>query len=366
MSTTTYGVNDALAVKLWSKKLAVEVSKATAIAPLIGTSSNSIIQLKDETQKGAGDKVTFGLRTQLIGTGVSEGETLEGNEEALSTFSDAIFINELAHAVRVKNDQTIDAQRVPFSLRQEANAGLTDWYADRLSMAFFLQVCGYTAPTVAFEGVTVTLTPKHYLFNSVAAPSTNRIIRAAAAASDEALISTNIFTLDLIDKAVERAKLANPKIRPVMVNGEKKYVLYLHPTQVTSLRTNTSTGQWLDITKAIYQGSKQNNPIYDGSLGEYNNVILREAEHVMPGVNSSTGAQITTVRRAVLLGAQAGVAAFGMKTAPDKYKTVEELFDYQRELGVSVQSVLGLKKTRFTNNNEDFGCIVISTYAAPA
>jgi len=366
MSTTTYGVNDALAVKLWSKKLAVEVSKATAIAPLIGTSSNSIIQLKDETQKGAGDKVTFGLRTQLTGEGVSEGETLEGNEEALSTFSDAIFINELAHAVRVKNEQTIDAQRVPFSLRQEANEGLTDWYADRLSMAFFLQVCGYTAPTVAFEGITVTLSAKHYLFNTVLAPSTNRIIRAAAAASDEALISSNIFTLDLIDKAVERAKLANPKIRPVSVNGEKKYVMYLHPTQVTSLRTNTSTGQWLDITKAIYQGAKQNNPIYDGSLGEYNNVILREAEHVMPGVNSSTGAQITTVRRAVLLGAQAGVAAFGMKTAPDKYKTVEELFDYQRELGVSVQSVLGMKKTRFTNNNEDFGCIVVSTYAAPA
>ena len=74
MAVTTYGVNDALAVKLWSKKLAVEVSKATAIAPLIGTSSNSIIQLKDETSKGSGDKVTFGLRTQLVGDGVSHDE----------------------------------------------------------------------------------------------------------------------------------------------------------------------------------------------------------------------------------------------------------------------------------------------------
>ena len=366
MSVTTYGVNDALANKLWSKKLATEVSKATAIAPLIGTSQNSIIQLKDETSKAAGDKVTFGLRTQLVGDGVTEGETQEGNEEALSTYNDAIFINELSHAVRVKNEQTIDAQRVPFSLREEANSGLTDWYADRLSLAFFLQVCGYTAPTVAFEGITLTLNAKHYLFNAVLAPSTNRIIRAAAAANDESLSSGNVFTIDLIDKAVERAKLANPKIRPVNVNGEKKYVMYLHPTQVTSLRTNTSTGQWLDITKAVYQGSKANNPIYDGSLGEYNNVILREAEHVTPGVNSSTGATISTVRRAVLLGAQSAVAAFGMKTAPEKYKRVEELFDYQRELGVSVQSVLGMKKTRFNNNNEDFGAIVVSTYAAPA
>jgi hypothetical protein len=111
-------------------------------------------------------------------------------------------------------------------------------------------------------------------------------------------------------------------------------------------------------------GSKQKNPIYDGSLGEYNNVILREAEHVVPGVNSATGAQINTVRRAVLLGAQSAVTAFGMKTAPEKYKRVEELFDYQRELGVSVQTVLGMKKTRFSNG-EDFGTIVVSTYAAP-
>lgn len=365
MSTTTFGVNDSLANKLWSKKLATEVSKATAIAPLIGTSANSIIQLKDETSKAAGDKVTFGLRTQLTGEGVTEGETQEGNEEALSTYSDAILINELSHAVRVKNEQTIDAQRVPFSLRDEANAGLTDWYADRLSMAFFLQVCGYNAPTVAFEGITLNLSAKHYLFNAILPPSAGRILRAGAKADDQSLVSGDIFTLDLVDKAVERAKLANPKIRPVRIDGANHYVMYLHPTQVTSMRTNTSTGQWLDIQKAAERRGSDN-PIFSGALGVYNNVILREAEHVMPGVNSSTGATISTVRRAVLLGAQSAVAAFGMKTAPEKYKRVEELFDYQRELGVSVQSVLGMKKTRFNNNNEDFGCIVVSTYAAPA
>lgn len=361
MAVTTYGVNDALAVKLWSKKLAAEVSKATAIAPLIGTSSNSIIQLKDETSKGSGDKVTFGLRTQLIGDGVSENQVLEGNEEALSTYSDSIVINELAHAVRVKNGQTIDAQRVPFSLREEANAGLTDWYSDRLSLMAFMQWGGYTGTTMTFEGRTLAIKPVHYGFNAPTAPT--RVVRPNARADDQSLISTDIFNLNLIDYAVEQAKLSNPKIRPVRVNGENKYVMYLHPTQVTDLRTSTNSGQWLDITKAAYQGSRANNPIYDGSLGEYNGVILREAEHVVPGVNSSTNAQITTVRRAVLLGAQSAVAAFGMKTAPNKYKMVEELFDYQRELGVSVQTVIGMKKTVFNGN--DFGAIVVSTYAAP-
>jgi N4-gp56 family major capsid protein len=361
MSTTSYGVNDALAVKLWSKRLAVEVSKATAIAPLIGKSSNSIIQLKDETQKGKGDKVTFGLRTQLTGDGVSEGQTQEGNEEALTTYSDALYINELSHAVRVKNDQTIDAQRVPFSMREEANSGLTDWYADRMSMMAFMQWAGYTAPTMLFEGRTVTILPVHYGFNVPTAPTTNRVIRAAAAATDQALTSTNVFTLDLIDKAKERAETANPKIRPVNIDGAKHYVMYMHPYQVTDMRTNTSTGQWLDIQKAAEKRGSSN-PIFDGSLGVYNNVILRSAEHVTPGVRSDTSATIATVRRAVLLGAQSSVIAFGMKTAPEKYKTVEELFDYQRELGVSCQTVWGMKKTVF--NSEDFGTIVVSTYAA--
>lgn len=361
MATTTYGVNDALAVKLWSKKLAEEVSKATPIAPLMGTSSNSIIQLKTETSKGKGDKVTFGLRRQLVGDGVSEHTILEGNEEALSTYSDAIYINELAHAVRVKNEGTIDQQRVPFSLRQEAKDGLVDWYADRLSMMFFIQVCGYTAPQLAFEGRTVNLSAVHYGFNAPIAPSADRIIRAGGQANDQSLTSSDVFTLDLIDKAVETAKVANPKIRPVRVDGGNHYVMYLHPYQVTDLRTNTSTGQWLDIQKAAERRGSSN-PIFNGSLGVYNNVILREAEHVTTGVNSSTGAQVTAVRRAVLLGAQACVAAFGMNKSATRYKLVEELFDYQRELGVSAQTILGMKKTVF--DSTDFGTVVVSTYAA--
>ena len=97
-------------------------------------------------------------------------------------------------------------------------------------------------------------------------------------------------------------------------------------------------------------------------LGEYNGVILREAEHVTTGVNSSTSAEITTVRRAVLLGAQAAVIAFGQNRSETEYKWQEETFDYERELGVAVKTIFGMKKCVF--NNEDFGSIVVSTHAA--
>ncbi|MBX4336459.1 N4-gp56 family major capsid protein [Bartonella raoultii] len=371
MSVTYTGLNDPMAVCAWSKLLNQEVSKAIPIAPLIGTDSNSIIQLKDETNKASGDAVNFNLRMQLFGDGVSEGQTLEGNEEALQFFNDRVAINELVHAVRVKNEGTIDQQRILHDLRTEAKNGLVDWYADRLSMMFFLQACGYDAKELHFEGRTITLKPVHYGFNTPTAPTSKRILRPNNKTKDEDITSKETFDLTLIDQAVERAKLANPKIRPVRVDGENVYVLYLHPKQVTQLRTNTDAGQWLDITKAIYSGNRIKNPIYDGSLGMYNGVVLREAEHVTEGVQTiSYKNSIPIVRRAVLLGAQSAVIAFGKDRGATRYKLVEELFDYEREFGVAAKTIIGMKKTRFQlpgkkEEIQDFGTIVISSYVKP-
>ena len=69
MAATTYGVNHPLAVKLWSKRLMVEALKATWISKFTGKGSDALIHIKDETNKSAGDQVTFGLRVQLVGAG---------------------------------------------------------------------------------------------------------------------------------------------------------------------------------------------------------------------------------------------------------------------------------------------------------
>ncbi len=80
MAVTSYGTNDPMAVKLWSKRLAVEVLKTTWAMKFSGPTSASIIQIKDELSKSAGDKITYGLRMQLTGTGVIGDGTLEGRK----------------------------------------------------------------------------------------------------------------------------------------------------------------------------------------------------------------------------------------------------------------------------------------------
>ena len=121
MATTTYGPNDPLAVKLWAKTLTAEALKATWIERFIGDGADAMIMRRDETQKSAGDQVTYGLRMQMTGNGVLGDGTLEGNEEALVTYTDAIIINQLRGAVRSAG--RMSQQRVPFSVRSEALAG---------------------------------------------------------------------------------------------------------------------------------------------------------------------------------------------------------------------------------------------------
>lgn len=76
---------------------------------------------------------------------------------------------------------------------------------------------------------------------------------------------------------------------------------------------------------------------------------------------AATGTNAANCRRAVFCGAQSLAMSWGQgySEAP-KYE--EDLFDYSRQFGVSVQTIFGVKKMQF--NSKDFGTIVISTWAS--
>jgi N4-gp56 family major capsid protein len=356
MAVTSYPVNDALAVKNWSKRLDVEALKETTFKRFMAESPDSLVQEKSETRKGKGDAITFGLRMQLNGDGVTGSDVLKGNEESLTTYSDQLLIQELRHAVSVPGEDTIDAQRVPFELREQGYDGLRDWWADRLDRVMFNHLAGNTAETrAAYIGG-----------NAISGPSTNRWIRAGGVANDQSL-STNAFTLSLIDNCVARAKTATPMIRPIRGLGrEVDYVCFVHPDQVRSLRTDAATaGNWFDLQKARIQGGERDmNAIFSGALGIYNRTMLVETARLPQAINASTGASIANTRRAVFCGAQALTFGVGMSYKETKFSWAEELDDYGKVLGVKAGLIFGMKKTRF--NNEDFGTIAISSYALAA
>lgn len=361
MAQTEYGPNNPLAVRLWAKRLFVEALLETFMDRFIGTTDkNSVIQMRDEMSKSAGDRVTVGLRLQLVGPGVQGDNTLEGNEEALATYNDTLIIDQLRHAVRSKGKMS--EQRVPFSVRQESMDGLKDWWAARLDLWFFNQICGFTAQTdVRFTGM-----------QAVIAPDSTHLFRPNSKTTDESLTTGDEFNLQMIDRMVARAKTFSTAnngavpIRPVKVKGGEYYVMFVHPFQSYQLRSNTNAGAWADLQKSRMFGgvTGDDNPIFAGGsyLGVYNGVAIHESSRVTNGVNSTTGAAVTNVRRAVLCGAQAAMMATGRDdSGPEKMNWVEELFDYNNQLGVAAGMIAGLKKTQF--NTSDFGTIVFSSYS---
>ena len=208
--------------------------------------------------------------------------------------------------------------------------------------------------------------------NTITAPTSGRHVWAGSNTSDAGLETTATFSLYLIDKAVEAAKVtttgSNPvPIRPLMVDGKPWFVAFLHPYQVTDLRTKTAATTnhpvlWYDIHTALIKGGQRDNAIFSGALGEYNGVILHESQRMPLGVNSAGTATVASTRRAVLCGAQAAVCGFGQGHDKSTYDWFEQLFDYGNKLGVKAGCIAGLKKT--TYNSADFATVVMSSRAA--
>lgn len=354
MALTSFGVNHALARKVWATKLMREALKETFVSRFMGSGKNSLCYVKEDLQKGAGDRIRYGLRMQLSGDGILGDDTLEGNEEELSLYSDDLLIDQLRHAVRSGGEMS--EQRVPFSVRQEGLDGLKDWYAARIDTAFFNHLGGVTTAGTAYIGQNTPTAPTSAAGNTrvlYGAGTTSTTASFTATTSNSGSIRQVNFQLTAIDKAVNQAKIATPMIRPLMIEGKAKYVMFLHPNQVRQLRVNAAAGTvtWFDIQRARAEGGGyKENGIYSGALGEYNGVILHESTRV-PALSTDSN-----VKKAIFCGAQAACFATGRRDSDRQMKWTEEFFDYENQLGIATAMIWGLKKTVF--NSIDFGTIV--------
>lgn len=350
MADTNFGTNHPLAVKIWSRKLYEEVIGKSFFSKFMGKGSDSLLQIKEETQKGPGDRIRVGLRMLMTGAGVQGDATLEGNEESLTTYYDDVLIDQLRHAHRTGG--RMSEQRVPFSVREEARMGLEDWWKERLETSLANQLTGYTGQSdTRYTGNNATI-----------APSSGRLIVGGGETAEGSLSATTTHAIKLsdLDKCAAIAKVQSPRIRPVSVDGKKMYVAFLHPYQIYQLRRDASTaGNFFDVQKAMLQGGKiSNNPIVTGAEFIYNNVIVHEWSYLPTTVGATTNANY---RRGVFCGAQSAAIALGQDSSPTKFTWVEETFDFKNKLGVSAGTIFGVKKTVF--NSADFGTIVLSGYA---
>ena len=354
MAVTSFATGSDQAVNIWAKLTFREALKSTLFHRFMGTDKRSIIMRLTDLEKNAGDVIKYDLLMQMGNAGVTGDNRMRGNEEALTYYQDSVTINQLrnAHAFR-----RMSQQRTIHDLRMDGKNNLADWFADRFDTYMFNALCGNTSHTFGNTGVISD--EDHYVVSG-------DVTNTGTITDDEGNLSSNdqIQLADL-DFAKEKAKTLSPMIRPVMIDGQEFYVVVVHPYSTTDIRldvANSAYTSWPDIQMyANKRGLK--NPIFDGSLGVYNGMILFESTRIYSPASN--------VRRNLFLGAQAGVFAVGNayskmqqnKMGGDNLMSwYEDSDDYGNEQGVAVGCIFGMKKCIF--NSDDYATIVVTSYSA--
>lgn len=374
MASTTMSSSNSNAVKLYEKKVWVQAMQQAVLGHAFNRGSvyfpEKFAKLSDESK---GDQVTFPYVGKLTGVPIGEGGTADGNEEALDIQSHSMIFNESRIPVLNPNGHTIEQQRTHIEFAKVTQELLTRRAVELMDSSFFQQLAGVNPTSMTLNGTTYSTTAAKLHVqghNTPVAPTTNRITRAAAAATDQALTSSDTMTLDLIDDVLQANMLSDQPIEPC---ADGTYDLYISPEQYKALKRDTTSAiQWYNIELAKIQGSSDNTleNNYKNKMvcaGRYSNVNIYVAPRVAYGANSSTSAVITTVRRAVLVGLNAVSfgSPFGGQVTDSNVpsKLFYQMKDYDHYKGVSCDLLYGLKKMS-PSNKEDIGVHVISTYAA--
>lgn len=371
MSYTTMLTNNPLTVKLWEMKTWTQAIRMSYFGKMV---SDGSVYMPDEF-KGRdvkGDTVTFAYAGKMTGVPRGEGGTLDGNEQALDLQSHSMVVNESRDAILIPNSG-IEPMRTKINMEKVVNELLPKRAIELMDASAFNQLAGVNPTSFSVDGTLyASAADKLHVqgHNSIVAPTTNRIIRAANAATDQALTAADTFTLQLLDYALEKNDLSDQPIAPC---ADGFFHLYLAPPSAVDLKHDAGSAiTWYNNQLANIQGGKEdqltnrvmNQKIF---LGTYGNVKIWQAPRVAFGANSGTSAVITTVRRNVLLGKDALSFASpygGRPTDTDvPLKIINQLKDYDKYKGIGFEMLYGLKKMS-PSNKDDVGSMVISTYSA--
>jgi N4-gp56 family major capsid protein len=364
---------DALRREAWRKELFADVMDDLYFMRngLMGEGTNNIVQVMNDVKKAKGDTVTFGLSLKLSEDGVTGDSELEGNEEAITTYSQSVSIDQNRNAVRLTG--LLDEQKASYDMRKDAKEKLGIWIKEFIERNVFLKLGGITSTDLTdvngttYSGrATWSNSPNIVPTADEVAGSGSRYIRAATTGTGDGLddlAAADIMDVDEISKARYKAKLASPMIRPIRVQGKDYYAMFVHPYQAFDIK-NQSSSVWAQAQREA-QVRGDSNPIFTGALGIWDGVILYEHEYVPTvvaanGFSASGTAAGVRAYRALLCGQQAAVMA---QTNRSMF-IEDETFDYGNKVGYATGIIGGIQKAAF--NSVDYGVVAVDSSSSVA
>jgi N4-gp56 family major capsid protein len=376
VARTIVGVNDPKAVKRFSGLLAADTSQKSYFNGRFmarGSEAEVPIQILTDLESDAGEQIAYDLMAELRMAPVEGEDNLEGNEEAQRFYTDTIYIDQARCGVNTGGRMT--RKRTLHNLREKAKRQQAGWWARLFDELLFIYLSGARGVNTNF------LLPTGYAGranNALYAPDTNHILYGGNATSKASMTNeaagtagSDTFDLRLVDRAKTKADSQGggatgiPVLQPCKIDGNETFVCVMHTFQEDDLRSNTNTGQWLDIQKSAATAEGRNSPLFKGSLGMYRGCILHSHRNVIRFSDYGAGGTYEAAR-ALFMGSQAAVVAFGSPGTNLKFDWHEETRDNGDKVVITTSSIFGIKKVRFSieGTEQDFGVFAMDTYAA--
>lgn len=359
---TTFTINSPQAVKRWSSALALDTDKMSYFTKFIGEGENNIIERKAGLEDDAGDEIKFDLSMRLRGGMVFGDNIVEGTEESLTFYQDSVKIDQArkgaAGGGRMTRKRTLhDLRKITKDRTAEF---LAEWFDEGLFIylsgdASFTQVNQDTKWTGAHAG------------NAITAPDADHIMYAGAATSKATLVAGDKMTVQFLERVAVKPRMMNAvnpdvvRMGAVTYEGTKNFVVLMSPWQTYQLRTETGDLSWTKIQQALATYEGRNSPICKGGLGRISGLVLHEHENVRRFSDYGAGSNIAAAR-ALLLGRQAGVVAYGAAGRGTRMSWFEKEYDAGNQVAIYAGMIVGMKKTTF--NGYDFGVVALDSAAA--
>lgn len=369
MARTIIGVNDPKAVKRYAGLLAYDTSQKSYFNQRFmarGAEAEVPIQILTDLETDAGESISYDLLAELTMAPVEGEDNLEGNEESQKFYTDTVYIDQARSGVNTGGRMT--RKRTLHNLREKAKRQEGSWWARFQDQLMFTYLSGARGINPDF------LLPLGYTGranNALYAPDANHQLYGGNATAFNNIDSADLFDLALIDKAYSKAVVQGggasgiPVMQPCKIDGNENFVCVMHTWQEDALRANTGTGQWLDIQKAAAAAEGRSNPLFKGTLGMYRGVILHSHKNVIRFNTAGVGGNVNSAR-ALFMGAQAAVCAYGSPGTNMRYDWHEETRDNGDKVVITAGAIMGCKKVRFDYDGDgtpdtDFGVFALDT-----
>lgn len=369
MARTIVGVGDPKAIKRYAGLMALDQSQKgwwNARMMAHGAEAEVPVQILTDLESDAGEQIYYDLLAEMRMAPVEGEDILEGKEEAQRFYTDSIIIDQARCGINTGGRMT--RKRTLHNLREKARRQQSSWWARLFDELLFIYLSGARGINANF------LLPTGYTgraSNSLVTPDPNHVLYGNDATAFNNIDSADKMDLRAIDRANMKARVQGggptgiPVMQPCKIDGEEVFVCVMHVWQEDDIRTNTGTGQWLDIQKAAAGSVGLSSPLFKNAMGKYRDTILHSHRNVIR-FNTAGASSNVEAARALYMGAQAGVVAFGSPGTGMRFDWNEETRDNGDKVVITSAAIFGCKKTTFTTEvgAADFGVFSIDTACA--